>query len=109
MVKEFKFFQKEKVPPQNLYLGFDMDEVLINVIRYRGHHNMELLDGSDTLLSNVGVPINNCWLRILTFRTITELRPEMIEIRYRIFETNNNPINFSARMRTVDFLRRVER
>jgi hypothetical protein len=108
MVKEFKFFQKEKVPPQNLYLGFDMDEVLINVIRYRHHYNMEILNDSDTLVANVGVPIDNCWLRILTFRTLTNMRPEMLEIRYRVFETNNNPLNFTARIRTVDFLTRME-
>ena len=107
-MREFKFFQKEKVLPQNLYLGFDMDEVLINVIRYKHHHNIEVLNNSDTLLANVGVPINNCWLRILTFRTLTNMRPEMLEIRYRVFEANNTPLNFTASMRTVDFLRRME-
>jgi hypothetical protein len=107
-VREFKFFQKEKVPPQNLYLGFDMDEVLINVIKYKQHHNIEVLNNSDILVANVGVPINNCWLRILTFRTLTNMRPEMLEIRYRVFEANNTPLNFTASMRTVDFLTRME-
>jgi hypothetical protein len=105
---EFKFFQKVNELGPNQYLSFDMDEVLISVLKYKRHLNLDIINSSDTNLSNVNVPINNCWMRILTWRTITNVQPEMIEIDYRVFEINNTPFNFTARMSTVELLRRIE-
>ena len=106
---DFKFFQKPKPaqPPGNMYLMFNMDDVLINVLRWKQFHNIETLN-NDTLLENVNVPINNCWLRVLNWRTSHNVNPEMIEIDYRIFETNNMPINFTMRMEVIELLRRID-
>lgn len=102
---DFKFFQKAK-PKENMYLCYHMDEVLIHVLRYKQIHNQEIING-DTLLENVNVPISNCWMRILTWRNYTNTNPEMIEIDYRIFETNNMPRNYTYRASTDELLRRL--
>jgi hypothetical protein len=69
-----------------------MDEVLIHVLRYKQIHNQEII---------------NCWMRILTWRNYTNTNPEMIEIDYRIFETNNMPRNYTYRETTDELLRRL--
>jgi hypothetical protein len=104
----FKFFQKPK-PPGNMYLGFNMDDALINVLRLKQYHNVEII-GSDVDMDQVGVPISNCWLRILNWRHHTNPIDgnDMIEIDYRIIEINTTPINFTFRMDTTSFLRRIE-
>ena len=107
---DFKFFQKP-TPIQttgNMYLMFNMDDALINVIRWRQYHNYDLLRGNDTELSTVNVPISNCWMRILTWRNYTNTNPEMIEIDYRIFEANTTSRNYTLRMETSELLRRID-
>ena len=103
---DFKFFQKPK-PKENMYLCYHMDEVLIHVLRYKQIHNQEIING-DTLLESVNVPISNCWMRILTWRNYTNTNPEMIEIDYRIFETNNMPRNYTYREATDEFFSRFD-
>lgn len=103
---DFKFFQKPK-PLGNMYLGFNMDDVLLNVLRWKQYHNEDILT-NDTPIEAVGVPIFNCWLRILNWRNYTNVNPEMIEIDYRVIETNTTPTNFTLKMETHQFLRRIE-
>jgi len=110
----FKFFQKPKPiqPPGNFYLMFNMDDALINVIRWKQYHNIEMLSASasaGTELAMVNVPING-WLRILNWRHYTNPFDgnDMIEIDYRIIEINTTPINFTFRMDGISFLRRIE-
>lgn len=105
---KFKFFQKDITSIGNTYLGFDMDDTLINVLRYKQLHNLEIVNDNDIDVQHVGVPISNCFMRILTWRNYTDVNPEMIEIDYRIFESNTTPTNFTLRMETLEFLRRVE-
>ena len=95
---DFKFFQKPK-PQGNMYLMFNMDDALINVLRWKRYHNMEALH-NDTFLHDVNVPING-YLRILDWRTSTNVIPEIIELDYRVIELNTTPINFTCRMLVV--------
>jgi len=106
-MREFKFFHKPK-PAGNIYLTFDMDEVLIRVLRYKQMLNLDIINSSDTNLSNVNIPIDNCWMRIITWRTIDNVNPLMIEIDYRIFETNNIPRDYTYRGVTSELLSRIE-
>ncbi len=108
MKRPFKFFQKPRWVGGNYHLDFDMDMALINVLRYKRMLNLDFVNSSDTNLSNVNVPIDNCWLRVLTWRTSQNVIPEIIEIDYRIFETNNTPINFTMRMEVNELLRRID-
>jgi hypothetical protein len=107
---DFKFFQKPKPiqPPGNMYLMFNMDDALINVIRWLQYHNIEMLSGVGTELSMVNVPINNCRLRITGWRNYTNINPEMIEIDYMVIEINTTPRNFTLRMETTELLRRID-
>jgi len=108
----FKFLtnNKYRLPYQsrNQFLGFDMDIVLINVIKYKRQHNIDLTHASDTPLSYAGLPIDNCWMRISGWRTITNVQPEMIEIDYSVIELNNMLHNFTARMVTHELLRATD-
>jgi len=106
----FKFFQKPKPiqPPGNSYLMFNMDDALINVIRWKQYHNIEILSDVGTELAMVNVPIVNCWLRIIGWRNFTNIQPPMIEIDYRVFEINTTPINFTLRMVETEFQRRID-
>ena len=103
---DFKFFQKPK-PIGNMYLGFNMDDVLLNVLRYKQLHNQEIIN-NDTDMCQVGVPISNCFIRILNWRNYTNVNPEMIEVDYRIIEMNTTPSNFTLRMETQQLIRRIE-
>jgi hypothetical protein len=109
---DFKFFQKPKPiqPPGNMYLMFNMDDALINVIRWLQYHNWEMLSGVGTELSMVNVPINNCWLRILSFSYLNPLttNEDMIEIHYRVIELNNRGTDFIFRINQQEFLRRID-
>jgi len=107
---DFKFFQKQKPIQQsgNMCLMFNMDDALINVIRWRQYHNIEMINSDDTELAMVNVPINNCWMRILCWRNYTNINPEMIEIDYRVIETNTTPRDFTLRMETTELLRRID-
>jgi hypothetical protein len=109
---DFKFFQKPKSvqPSGNIYLMFNMDDALINVIRWRQYFNIDMINGSDTELSMVNVPIVNCWLRILNWsRHQTALTGgDIIEINYRIIELNNQGRDFTFRMNETEFVRRID-
>lgn len=102
----FKFFQKPRRIGGNYYLDFDMDISLVNVLRYIRHRN-ELIINNDVALTNVGVPIDNCWMRILTWRNFTSRRPERIEIDYRIIEINNMGRDFTVSIETEELLRLI--
>lgn len=104
----FKFFQKLKTTQSlNHYLGFDMDEALIKVLIYKQLNNQQIINW-DLPLSNINIPINNCSIRILTWRNYTNAITEMIEIDYMVIEVNTTPMNFTTRMMTSELLRRIE-
>ncbi len=107
---DFKFFQKPKPiqPPGNMYLMFNMDDALINVIRWRQYHNIEILSDSGTELSMVNVPIVNCWLRIVGWRNYTNTQSPMVEINYSVIEINTIARNFVFRMEEQEFQRRID-
>ena len=114
---DFKFFQKPKPiqPPGNMYLMFNMDDALINVIRWKQYHNIELLSDVGTVFSDVGtelamvnVPING-WLRITGWRNWNRNSPSpTVEINYSVIEINTRAMNFVFRMDESEFLRRID-
>ena len=110
---DFKFFQKPKPiqPPDNMYLMFNMDDALINVIRWRQYHNYDMLRSGDTELSMVNVPVANCYMRILNWGRYDRLLTDdgnMIEINYRVMELNNGGRDFTFKMNENEFLRRID-
>ncbi len=108
---DFKFFQKPKSiqPPGNSYLMFNMDDALINVIRWKQYHNIEILSDVGTELAMVNVPIVNCWLRITGWRNwdLNSLSPT-VEINYSVIEINTRAMNFVFRMGEMEFQRRID-
>jgi hypothetical protein len=108
---DFKFFQKPIPiqPPGNMYLMFNMDDALINVIRWLQYHNIEMLSDFGTELSMVNVPINNCRLRITGWRNwdLNSLSPT-VEINYSVIEINTRAMNFVFRMEEQEFQRRID-
>ena len=108
---DFKFFQKPTPtqPSGNMYLMFNMDDALINVIRWRQYHNvMEIFSDVGTELSIVNVPINDCWLRITRWRKYTNTQSPMVEINYSVIEVNTTARDFVFRMEEQEFLRRID-
>ena len=107
----FKFLTNNKPiqPPDNFYLMFNMDDALINVIRWLQYHNIEMLSDFGTELSMVNVPINNCRLRITGWRNwdLNSLSPT-VEINYSVIEINTTARNFTFRMNEEEFLRRID-
>ena len=107
----FKFLTNNKPiqPPDNFYLMFNMDDALINVIRWLQYHNIEMLSGVGTELSMVNVPINNCRLRITGWRNwdLNSLSPT-VEINYSVIEINTRAMNFVFRMEEQEFQRRID-
>lgn len=103
---DFKFFQKPK-PIGNMYIGFNMDDALIAVLRYKQYWNEQIIL-TDTALQTVGVPISNCWMRIRTWRNYDNMYIERIEIDYTIIEANTTPTNFTLKMNTQEFLRKIQ-
>ena len=101
----FKFFQKPK--PVNTYLSFDMDKTLINVLKYIQYHNQSITNNDINMLL-VGVPINNCWLRITGWSKFADTQSPMIEINYSVIEINTRAMNFVFRMEESEFLRRID-
>lgn len=104
-MRTFKFFQKPRRVGGNYYLDFDMDLALINVLRYKRIHNLDIINSSDTNLENVGVPINNCWMRILEWRNFSSMRPERVEFNYMIIETNTTPAYFTVSIEAEELIR----
>lgn len=105
---DFKFLQtkqKQTQSPGNMYLMFNMDDALINVIRLLQYHNCEIL-GSETYMHYVNVPITNCFIRILNWRRYDDVRA--IEIDYKVIETNTTPLDFTLRMGEIEFQRRID-
>jgi hypothetical protein len=107
---DFKFFQKPKLtqPPGNFYLMFNMDDALINVIRWKQYHNIEIIGSAsaDTQLAMVNVPING-WLRIIHWRR-HNVPICSVEIDYRVIEVNAPSRNFTFKMNENEFLRRID-
>jgi hypothetical protein len=103
----FKFLTNNKPiqPPDNFYLMFNMDDALINVIRWLQYHNWEILN-SDTYMSQVNVPINNCFIRITSWRRYDDVGA--VEIDYKVIEANTRPIDFTFRMEEQEFQRRID-
>ena len=107
MKKDFKFFQRQSTPQgANHYLGFDMDLVLLNVMRYKQSNNISTLN-CDTPFEFVNVPING-WIRINNWRNYENQNPQMIEIDYSVIEYNTTPRNFTFRMETTRLLEYLE-
>jgi hypothetical protein len=109
----FKFLTNNKPiqPPDNFYLMFNMDDALINVIRWLQYHNIEMLSGVGTELSMVNVPVANCYMRILNWGRYERLLTDggdMIEINYRVMELNNGGRDFTFKMEEQEFLRRID-
>lgn len=103
----FKFLTNNKPiqPSGNMYLMFNMDDALINVIRWLQYHNWEILN-SDTYMSQVNVPINNCFIRITSWRRYDDVGA--VEIDYKVIEANTRPIDFTFRMEEQEFQRRID-
>ena len=107
----FKFLTNNKPiqPSGNMYLMFNMDDALINVIRWKQYHNIEILSDVGTELAMVNVPINNCWLRITGWRNWNRNSPSpTVEINYSVIEINTTARNFVFRMNENEFLRRID-
>ena len=107
----FKFLTNNKSiqPSGNMYLMFNMDDALINVIRWLQYHNIEMLSGVGTELSMVNVPINNCRLRITGWRNWDLNSPSpTVEINYSVIEINTRAMNFVFRMEEQEFQRRID-
>ena len=106
----FKFLTNNKPiqPPGNMYLMFNMDDALINVIRWKQYHNIEILSDVGTELAMVNVPING-WLRITGWRNWNRNSPSpTVEINYSVIEINTTARNFVFRMDESEFLRRID-
>ena len=107
----FKFLTNNKPiqPPDNFYLMFNMDDALINVIRWKQYHNIEILSDVGTELAMVNVPIVNCWLRITGWKNWDLNSPSpTVEINYSVIETNTRAMNFVFRMEEQEFQRRID-
>ena len=102
---DFKFFQKPK-PKGNIYLSFNMDQILIVVLRYKQFHNFSII-GNDTFFDVVNVPING-FMRINTWRNYDLNVPHMIEIDYSVIETNTTARQYTFRMETDEFLSLID-
>ena len=88
---------------------FNMDDALINVIRWLQYHNIEMLSDFGTELSMVNVPINNCRLRITGWRNWDLNSPSpTVEINYSVIEINTTARNFTFIMNEEEFLRRID-
>jgi hypothetical protein len=109
---DFKFFQKPKPipiqPSDNMYLMFNMDDALINVIRWKQYHNIDILSGIGTELAMVNIPIVNCWLTILSWVRNDSNEPHMVEINYSVMEANTTARNYTFRMDETEFIRRID-
>jgi hypothetical protein len=106
-MKNFKFLSHNKqYIPQNEYLGFDMDYVLILVLRYI-HRGNQITLNNDIALTNVNVPINNCWMRITDWRSLPSRNPARVEFTYRIIQANTNPINFNVSIEAEELMRAI--
>ncbi len=109
-MRPFKFFQKiKRTLGDNMYLGFNMDECLINTLRYKQIHNQEILNNSIQLTS-INVPISNCWLTITSWRTEQSLypQPEQIEVDYTISEVNTTPRQFTLRTSVAALMEQID-
>jgi len=104
---DFKFFQKQR-PQQsrNRFLDFDMDKILIIVLRYKLIYNLPII-GQTTSFQLINIPING-WLEINTWINYDRQIPEMIEIDYSIVELNTMPIRFTFRMETTMLLEQIQ-
>lgn len=110
-MKCFKFFQKPYIGSRNRYIDFDMDECVIQVLRYKQYNNEQIIN-TPTLFYNINVPISDSWITITTWRNIqpTYPLPERIEIDYTIYTHRLEvvPINFTLRMDTEELLNRIQ-
>ncbi len=104
-MRTFKFFQRPK-PVENMYQCYHMDEVLIHVLRYKQIHNQDIIN-VDTSFEDVNVPING-FMRILTWRSIDYIIPQMIEIDYRVVVANGGVRGYTYRGVTSELLSRIE-
>ena len=89
-----------------MYQCYHMDEVLIHVLRYKQIHNVSII-GIDTPFESVNVPING-FMRILTWRSIDYIIPQMIEIDYRMVVANEGSRGYTYRGVTSELLSRIE-
>ena len=89
-----------------MYQGYHMDEALIHVLRYKQIHNQEIIN-VDTSFEDVNVPING-FMRILTWRNIQYVIPQMIEIDYRVVVANEGVRGYTYRTEMSDLLNRIE-
>jgi hypothetical protein len=83
-----------------------MDEVLILVLKYKQIHNHQIIE-NDTFFYSIDLPING-WMRINTWRTYDNVNPLEIEIDYSVLEYNTTPRNYTCRMESTEFMRRIE-
>jgi hypothetical protein len=83
-----------------------MDEVLIHVLRYKQIHNQDIIN-NDTSFEDVNVPING-FMRILMWRTIDYIIPQMIEIDYRVVVVNEGVRGYTYRGVTSELVNRIE-
>jgi hypothetical protein len=84
-----------------------MDDALINVIRWKQYFNIDMINSDDTELSMVNVPINNCFIRITSWRRHIN-PPIRVQIRYSVIEANTFSRNYTFIMNEEEFLRRID-
>lgn len=107
----FKFFQKPKLglPQLNHYNGYDMDECVLSILRYKQIHNEQILQ-TPTYFTSINVPIANDWIAITTWRTLdaTTHLNERIEVDYSVYSMTHTPLHFTLRMDTQELLNLIQ-
>ena len=111
-MKLFKFFKGyENINPEpvNEYMGFDMDWCLIRVIRQKMQTNQDILY-NDTDLSDFNYPFTNCFIRITNWNNwgSDPLHLYMVDIKYKIIETNIGSHDFTLSIERGELNRRIE-
>ena len=106
MVKHFKFLTNKPQRRRNQYLVFDADELLLNVIRYKQIHNIDIL-AYNTPFEFINVPING-WLKINAWRNYDNTPNPTIEIDYSIIEINTTAANFTMNIPTAHLLELIQ-
>ena len=89
----------------NHYCNFNMDIALVNALRWKKEHNQDITTGSDVSLVDIGVPIQNCWMRIVSYRSLPSRTPARTEFDFRIIEVNTYPRSFTSSIITSELMR----
>lgn len=119
-MKSFKFLSSRNrgIHSSNELFGFDMDEALMSVIKYKQQHNQQILNWK-TSLHGVNVPIDNAYIEITHWETILPspepgedyilfYKPEVLHIHYKVEDTiRTYSHNFIMKIDQPEFLTRL--